>query len=278
MEIGDLNISSGALNSTVTTTVTHTAQRFDYNPIDMEWIMLTAFAVFSMQIGFGVFACGIVSKKNQVNIIFKSCIDTVCGAFGFWLFGYGFSYGSDPGSNPFMSFGYYFMNVDIDDPELGGKYLDFFYYLAFSSTATTIVGGALAERVNFVAYAIFAFFNIALFGISTSWTWGDYGWLKMLGFVDLTGGATVHLFGGAAAIGAVLFVGPRANRYGNGKEAPQMGNTAMAFAGFMILWFCWLPFNASSSFAVTGSSWKWAARGAVVTSLASFAGGLTAVM
>lgn len=96
--------------------------------------------------------------------------------------------------------------------------------------------------------------------------------------MDLSGGATVHLLGGASAVAAALYVGPRKGRYDKGTKPLPLGSAPTAFIGFMLLWFVWLPFNSSSSFAVTGNSWKFAARGAVDTALASFAGGLMGFM
>lgn len=161
---------------------------------------------------------------------------------------------------------------------MGGKFVVFFYYLTFSSTATTIVGGAMAERINFVPYAVYAFFNTLIFSISTSWAWGDHGFLKAFGFIDISGNATVHLLGGASAVTAAYFVGPRIGRYEKGTKSLAPGDPARALHGLMVLWFTWLALNVSSTFAVTGDNWKFAARGATVTILASFGGGFVSLL
>ena len=59
---------------------------------------------------------GIVSKKNEVNIMMKNVVDVVLGGLTYWAFGYGLSYGNpDPSGNPFVSYGMWF--VDSDDSE-----------------------------------------------------------------------------------------------------------------------------------------------------------------
>jgi len=38
---------------------------------------------------------GIVSLKNQTNIMMKNVVDVVLGGLTYWAFGYGLSYGKD---------------------------------------------------------------------------------------------------------------------------------------------------------------------------------------
>ena len=42
---------------------------------------------------------GIVSLKNQVNIMMKNVVDVVLGGMTYWAFGYGLSYGDSQYSN-----------------------------------------------------------------------------------------------------------------------------------------------------------------------------------
>ena len=51
--------------------------------------------------GFGLLESGLVSKKNEVNIMVKNAVDVLFGGLTYWMFGYAFSFGTDPGSNPF---------------------------------------------------------------------------------------------------------------------------------------------------------------------------------
>ena len=41
---------------------------------------------------------GIVSLKNEVNIMMKNVVDVVLGGVTYWAFGYGLSYGSGKGT------------------------------------------------------------------------------------------------------------------------------------------------------------------------------------
>ena len=89
-----------------------------------------------------------------------------------------------------------------------------FFQLAFSATATTIVSGAVAERTSFKAYLIYAaFISAIIYPIGVHWCWSSSGWLNELGFMDFAGSGVVHLVGGAASLAGALIVGPRAGRF-----------------------------------------------------------------
>ena len=87
---------------------------------------------------------GIVSLKNEVNIMMKNVVDVVLGGLTYWAFGYGLSYGESEYSNGFVAFGNWF--VDASGDEMGSTFVTFLFQLSFATTATTIVSGAMAER------------------------------------------------------------------------------------------------------------------------------------
>lgn len=50
-------------------------------------------------------------------------------------------------------------------------------------------------RCNFKAYCVFSFLNTAIYCIPAGWIWGEHGFLRKLGAVDIAGSGTVHLIG-----------------------------------------------------------------------------------
>ena len=68
---------------------------------------------------------GIVSLKNEVNIMMKNVVDVVLGGMTYWAFGYGLSYGESEYSNSFISFGNWF--VDASGPEMGSTFVTFLF-------------------------------------------------------------------------------------------------------------------------------------------------------
>ena len=135
------------------------------------------------------------------------------------------------------------------------------FQLMFCATATTIVSGAVAERMRFGAYlAISALVSLLIYPVFGHWAWAgawglsEPGWLARLGFVDFAGSTVVHSVGGWVALVAVLQTGPREGRFRKG-EPPKVipaGNLPIAMLGVLLLAFGWLGFNGGSTLAFDG--------------------------
>ena len=48
---------------------------------------------------------GLVSQKNEVNIMVKNAIDVIYGGLSYWLYGFAFSFGVAEGTNGFTGIG-----------------------------------------------------------------------------------------------------------------------------------------------------------------------------
>jgi len=157
----------------------------------------------------------------------------------------------------------------------------FLFQLVFCGTATTIISGAVAERIRFVGYMIISLLVSAWFyPVFGHWAWGGAaegvtsGWLARLGFVDFAGSTVVHSTGGWAALTGVYILGPRIGKYSNNKVNAIPGhNMTAAFIGCLVLWLGWFGFNPGSTMAVDP-----AAIGDVLvtTNMAAAAGTLSA--
>ncbi|XP_044265151.1 putative ammonium transporter 2 isoform X2 [Tribolium madens] len=251
---------------------------YDIDPEDTNWIITSSFMIFTMQTGFGMLESGCVSIKNEVNIMMKNVVDIVLGGLTYWIFGFGLSFGRSPLSNGFIAFGDFFTDPVLKDPLKGAIYAAFIFQLSFATTATTIVSGAMAERCNFKAYCIFSFLNTAIYCIPAGWMWGDQGFLKKMGAVDIAGSGAVHLIGGSSAMASALMLGPRLGRYDNGIKSLPLGNPVNAVMGLFVLWWGWLAFNSGSTYGLSGEKWHYAARAAVMTMISSFGGGTTSLL
>lgn len=54
---------------------------------------------------FFIQSLGLVSKKNEVNIMVKNAIDVIYGGLSYWLYGFAFSFGLEKGTNGFCGIG-----------------------------------------------------------------------------------------------------------------------------------------------------------------------------
>ncbi|XP_043506090.1 putative ammonium transporter 3 [Polistes fuscatus] len=270
-----MEIDSYERNITNTTTIyEYVSSIYNLTQEDSNWIVTSSFIIFTMQTGFGMLESGCVSLKNEVNIMMKNVVDIVLGGLTYWLFGFGISFGLNKPTNPFAGSGGFLIDPPVGSELMGPICAAFLFQLSFATTSTTIVSGAMAERCNFKAYCLFSFLNTIVYCIPAGWVWGDHGFLKSLGVVDIAGSGPVHLVGGVSALACAIMLGPRLGRYDFGIEPLPLGCPVNAIMGLFVLWWGWLAFNSGSTYGVSGQRWQYAARAAVSTMMASMGGGL----
>ncbi|XP_055550402.1 putative ammonium transporter 2 isoform X3 [Wyeomyia smithii] len=246
---------------------------YDFGDNDGAFIMICAFLLVTLQTGFALLESGCVSEKNEIDMMLRNVVDIVLGGISFWLFGYAFMMGRSNHGNPFIGLGDFLIDPSVLDPLMGNILVVYLFQMTFSASATTIVGGAVAERCNFKAYCLFSFLNTIVYCIPAGWVWGEHGFLSKLGVVDIAGSGPVHLVGGASAFASAVMLGPRLGRYAKGIEPLPLGNPVNACMGLFVLWWGWLAFNSGSTYGVSGAKWVYAARAAVMTMMGSFGGG-----
>jgi Amt family ammonium transporter len=216
------------------------------NGLDTFWILICAFLVFFMQAGFGMVEAGLVRTKNAGNVLMKNVIDFSFAVLGYFIFGYAIMYGSDGalvGTSGWFMFG-------VESPIEGVPVEAFWLFQAvFAGAAATIVAGAVAERMKFMAYLFYSFIITAfIYPVVGHWVWGG-GWLSQLGFHDFAGSTVVHALGGVSALVAAIMLKPRYGRF-NKDGTPNViagHNMPLVAMGVFILWFGWYGFNAGST-------------------------------
>ena len=185
--------------------------------LDTVWVLLSAFLVFFMNLGFAMVETGLCRSKNAVNILSKNFIVFAIASLSFWIIGWGLMFGN---GNPFVGLqGLFFANGGVDEGYDAISWTQvpfwakFIFQLVFAGTAATIVSGAVAERIKFPAFIAFASLLVAfVYPVTGHWIWGG-GWLQSLGFWDFAGSTVVHSVGGWAALAGVILLGPRLGKY-----------------------------------------------------------------
>ena len=116
--------------------------------------------------------------------------------------------------------------------------------LGFCGTATTIVSGAVSERMRFSGYLVVAaIISAVIYPVIGHWVWGSAagaetgGWLEQMGFIDFAGSTVVHSVGGWIALAAVVVIGPRIGRFGKNAVPIQVHDLPMVTLGVFLLWF-----------------------------------------
>ena len=219
----------------------------EFNAIDTLWIIMAAILVFFMQAGFGMVEAGLVRTKNTANVLMKNVLDFCFAVLAYFIFGYAIMYGSE---GAFAGTSGWFMMGITESPVEGVPVEAFWFFQAvFAGAAATIVAGAVAERMKFVAYLAYSFvISAVIYPVVGHWVWGG-GWLADLNFHDFAGSTVVHAVGGVAALMGAIRLGPRIGRF-NKDGSPNVisgHNLPLVMLGVFMLWFGWFGFNAGST-------------------------------
>ena len=221
---------------------------------DTGWILIASGLVFLMQPGFMCLESGLTRLKNSINVAVKNLADFGISVFLFWGFSFGLMFGASWWG--WLGHDAFFFQVDANTTPKAAAF--FLFQAMFCSTATTIVSGAVAERLQFTAYGVIAVLvSGIIYPVFGHWAWNGIdtgeaiGWLQQVGFIDFAGSTVVHSVGAWVALAALVIIGPRTGRFTpSGRPQKIHGsNLPMSVLGAMLLWFGWLGFNGGSTLA-----------------------------
>jgi Amt family ammonium transporter len=213
---------------------------------DALFILLGAIMVLAMHAGFAFLELGTVRKKNQVNALVKILVDFSVSTIAYFFVGYAVAYGTG-----------FLVGAETLAERNGYELVKFFFLLTFAAAIPAIVSGGIAERSRFgpqliatavIVGVIYPLFEGAVWG-------GRFGLQAAIEaatgapFHDFAGSVVVHAVGGWVALGAVLLLGPRANRYrpGGGMSAHPPSSIPFLALGAWVLAVGWFGFNVMSA-------------------------------
>ncbi|AYO64925.1 ammonium transporter [Aeromonas salmonicida subsp. salmonicida] len=219
--------------------------------LDTFYLLISGVLVMWMAAGFSMLEAGLVRAKNTTEILTKNILLYAIACIMFLLVGYNIMYVDNAAGGWLPSFGS-LIGTQADDAG-HSLHSDFFFQVVFVATATSIVSGAVAERMKLWSFLLFCVVMTGvIYPMEGYWTWGG-GFLKEAGFSDFAGSGIVHLAGAAAALAAVLLLGARRGKYGKqGEIYPIPGsNLPLATLGTLILWMGWFGFNGGSQLVLS---------------------------
>ncbi len=251
--------------------------------IDNLWILIAAFLVLLMHLGFATVESGLTQSKNAVNVIYKNVFILCTGILIYAFIGFQLMYPGD--FNGYLGFGGFGIGFDPSDlvgmltPAYGEEmtiWSDFIFQAMFAATAATIVSGCVTGRIKLSAFMIFGALLLAFsYPITGSWVWGG-GWLDEIGFYDFAGSTLVHGVGGAAGLACVILLGARSGKFKDGKVyGIPAHNIPLATVGVFLLWIGWFGFNGGSVLSADPAEVSFVF---VTTALAACAGALAAMV
>jgi len=206
---------------------------------DLSYVIDTLFMIFSMTLiifmvpGFAMLEAGIVRTKNVTAVLTVNVMIYAVASLVFMLVGYEFAFGSW-------------------ESESVSKWALFLFQMAFVGKTINIMSGGVGERTRIIPLAIFTVLMASfIYPLVVNITWGanllDGTILDISAMHDLAGATVIHSTGAWALLAAILIIGPRKNRYKNGKtRVIPASNIPLVTLGGLLLWIGWFGFNGGS--------------------------------
>jgi ammonium transporter, Amt family len=230
------------------------------NTGDTAWLLTSAALVLLMIPGLAFFYGGMVRVKAVLNMLMM-----VMGALFIvgvlWvLFGYSMSFGDSYGQAGLLGNITQYAGLQglmADNPEVTYPAMAFVAFQAmFACITVGLIAGAVADRMKFAAWLIFAgIWAVLVYFPVAHWVFnlaGDNGgWIYKYGVIDFAGGTAVHINAGIAGLVLAIVVG---RRLGWPKSRMRPNNLTLVMIGAGLLWFGWFGFNAGSATAANNTA------------------------
>jgi Amt family ammonium transporter len=228
------------------------------------FILAATMAVALMIPGLALFYGGMVASRSILNMIMM-VFGAVAVVGVLWtLVGFSAVFGSSYGGAGILGDVTEYMGlgklVAGDEAAALPPALVAIFQALFAVITTALIAGAVADRVRFGPWLVFAglwatlvYFPVAHWVFAFDSADGSVvgGWIaNKLGAVDFAGGTAVHINAGIAALAVILVVG---RRTGWPRQA-RPNNLPFVALGAGILWFGWFGFNGGSALAAGNSA------------------------
>ncbi|QOP43110.1 ammonium transporter [Sulfurimonas sediminis] len=205
---------------------------------DFKYILDTFFTLFSMVLiilmvpGFAMLEAGLVRTKNVSSVLTVNTMIYAVASMAFLLVGYSLAFGSWENSS---------MSI----------WAAFLFQMAFVGKTINIMSGGVSERVKIIPLMIFTVvMGAVIYPLIVNVSWGAdllAGTVLDIDMYDLAGSTVIHSTGGWALLAAILIMGPRKDRYKDGKiKVIPASNVPLVVLGALLLWIGWFGFNGGS--------------------------------
>jgi Amt family ammonium transporter len=225
-------------------------------------------ACLLIRLGLVLYRTGLLRAKNAAGAVLRVFTDLSVSTLAVWAIGAAILLQS---KSPFFAI----------DPRLigfaSGGTGRLFFLITVVLVGTGIVGGAVAERARFFPVCAASILMAALvIPVGANWAW--FGWLARRGFIDVGGGAWLHLSGALCAMAGAIIVGPRSGKYHHDGSASMIPghNLPLAGIGLAAMLAGWAPYLAGC--VLYNHNDTLAGAAATSTLLAAAAGGLAGLL
>lgn len=228
--------------------------------MDINTFFLLSGGILALVATFGLFLkqAGTVRKKNTVTAFALFPLSWVFAVLGYFLVGFTISYGY-----------HFFSSSEALNANQGYQALRFFFLSSLACLIPAIISSSLSERATLKGQLITSMILVALvYPLLEGTVWGNLVWLNgktgilkewfsLPAFHDLGGAVILNLFAGFAALGGILVLGPRLERYIKGKvqeflpSSPLLAGVGNWMAAFALIGVAFARFSGDLSKATS---------------------------
>jgi Amt family ammonium transporter len=222
---------------------------------DTAWVMISAALVMLMVPGLALFYAGMVRAKSALSMLMMSFSALAAVTVVWVLYGYSLAFGPDARWGLIGDLSHAGM-AGVGVHTLTGSLPTIVYasfQLMFAIITTALLSGAIADRVKFGGWIVFAIAWVSIVYLPVAhWVFSPTGWITAhLHVLDLAGGTVVEINSGASGLALALVLGPR---LGFRTEPMRPHSLPLVMLGAGLLWFGWFGFNAGSALVADGSA------------------------
>ena len=221
------------------------------------WVLTSSALVLFMTPGLALFYGGMVRVRNALAMLMNNFVAMGIVTVTWIVIGYTVAFGPSVGGwGLFGTLDYIGLEKVGSGNSIHGYDIPDMLFMAFQMMFAIItpalISGAVAGRMKLSAWMIFiAVWSVVVYAPMAHWVWGGGIIGGDLGAIDFAGGLVVHINAGAAALAAVLVLGPR---IGFPRDLMRPHALPLTLLGTGILWFGWFGFNAGSALAADGAA------------------------
>jgi Amt family ammonium transporter len=219
---------------------------------DTAWLLTCTALVLLMTPGLAFFYGGMVRAKNVLAMLMQNYVAIGVVTVTWVVVGYSLAFA--PGNR--LIGGLHFLGLGHDTDPVPGFQLTVppllfaAFQLMFAVITVALIAGAVADRVRFGGFVLFAaLWSVLVYAPLAHWAFSPEGFLNRLGVLDFAGGTVVEIDCGAAGLALALVVG---KRLGWPREAMPPHSLPLTLLGAGLLWFGWFGFNAGSALHADG--------------------------
>src|SRR5436305_11340110 len=127
----------------------------EMNAINTIWVLVAAFLVFCMQVGFVMLEAGFARSRESINILVEGIVDTCICGITFWAWGFAFMF--EPGTPWIGTHGFFLKGLADTYGTTGVPLMAFWLFqFAFADTCSTITSGAMVGRCGFIGDILYS--------------------------------------------------------------------------------------------------------------------------